>query len=296
VTRLLQTYSFRHAYAAGAIDVFGVLEEATARGYDGVSINVNGPGLRQLSGESPAHVKAVRAALAARHLECDLEISGTDPAFLALRLELCQQLGARHLRTYMRHGGSADETVERTIADLRSAIAVVEHAGIPILVENHEDFTGRELAAILDAVDHPLIGALFDYGNAMMVGEEPLDALTACLRHVRAAHLKDHACLDVEETMHVLGVPIGSGVVPVGEITRRLAAAGCERLIVSNVWGYVAPVRSWRGGGVPGCGSFVASTLHDQLLRPHPLPEDAVALERAALDAGEHFLRSGGIL
>ena len=46
-----------------------------------------------------------------------------------------------------------------------------------LLLENHEDFTGAELTTILDAVEHPRIGALYDYGNSMMVGEEPAAAL-----------------------------------------------------------------------------------------------------------------------
>lgn len=290
MTVLLQTYSFRHAYAAGAIDVFGVLDEARRRGYDGVSINVNGPGLRQLSGDSPTHVTAVRTALDDRSLECDLEISGTDPVLLGERLALCRRLDARFLRTYMRHAGSVAEAVERTVADLRSAAGVLERFATPVLLENHEDFTGAELAAIVEAVDHPLVGALFDYGNAMMVGEEPLDALDACIHHVRAAHVKDHACVLIDGAVHVLGVPIGSGVVPVREISARLGAAGVDRLIVSNVWGYVAPIRSFRGGGLAGAGTFRVDALPDPLLRPWPLPDDPVPLERASLDASERFL------
>ncbi len=293
MTVLLQTYSFRHAYAAGAIDVFGVLREAHRRGYDGVSINVNGPGLRQLSGDSASHVDAVRALLDELGLECDLEISGSADGFLAQRLDLCRRLGVRNLRTYMRHAGSVAESIESTIRDLQHATPVIERFGVPVLLENHEDFTGAELADIVGAVNHPLVGALFDYGNSMMVGEEPLTALEACIGHVRAAHVKDHACVLVGGEVHVLGVPIGSGVVPVTEIGHRLGAAGVNRLIVSNVWGYSAPVRSWRGGGTPGAGLFAIDDLTDPLLRPHPLPADAVALERASLAAGERFLGLG---
>ena len=87
------------------------------------------------------------------------------------------------------------EAIARTTADLRAIAPVCAGHGVELLLENHEDFTGAELATILDAVDHPAVAALFDYGNSMMVGEEPAVALDAILPHARSAHLKDHACV-----------------------------------------------------------------------------------------------------
>ena len=78
--RYLQTYSLRHHYAhAPGYDVFAFLERAGAGGYDGVSINVNGPDYRQLSGTSAEHLARVRNALDRLGLACDLETSGTAP-------------------------------------------------------------------------------------------------------------------------------------------------------------------------------------------------------------------------
>ena len=70
----------------------------------------------------------------------------------------------------------------------------------------------------------------------MMVGEEPGIALDWVLPHARSAHLKDHACVaGPDGEPWVLGVPIGSGVLPIAELTCRLAAAGCDVVIVSSV-------------------------------------------------------------
>lgn len=297
-----QSYSYKHHYLhAPGYDVFVFLERAAADGFTGVSINVNGENYRQLSGTSAAHQRAVGARLKELRLRCDLETSGTDRAHLETILDVCGKLGAEQLRTYMRHAGSVDETVERTIADLRIAAPIFERAGVRLMLENHEDFTGAEMAAILSAVDHPSVGVLYDYGNAMMVGEEPMTALAAMLPYVRSAHLKDHACR-VSETgeRQILGVPIGSGTLPIAAGTRALVAGGLGRIIMSSVWGYQAPVRDWRGDGVWGEGAFrVEQPPFDALQRPWDAaalaerdPARLVELEDQAVRQGQAWLRA----
>ena len=196
----------------------------------------------------------------------------------------------------MRHDGTVAEAIAQTTADLRAIAPTCADRGVDLLLENHEDFTGAELATILDAVDHPAVAALFDYGNSMMVGEEPGVALDAILPHARSAHLKDHACVaGPDDEPWVLGVPIGSGVLPIADLTRRLEAAGCEVVVVSSVWAYRAPVRSWRGGAEPGTGVFrVETPPFAPLLRPwDPMPpERLVELEAEALAMGEAWLRA----
>ena len=299
---LLQSYAYRYHYLHSAgFGVFGFLDRAVADGFTGVSININGPNYRQLSGTSVAHQRAVGDQLKELRLLCDLETSGTDLAHLETILEVCHNLRAEQLRTYMRHGGSVAETIERTVADLRAAAPVFEAAGVRLMLENHEDFTGAEMAMILSAVDHPSIGALFDYGNSMMVGEEPMTALSAMLPYIRSAHLKDHACrLSDAGERQILGVPIGSGALPIAETTRILVEAGLDRIILSSVWGYQAPVRDWRGDGIWGNGVFRAELPpFDPLQRPWEAesmashdPARLVALEQQAVRQGQAWLRA----
>ncbi len=299
---LLQSYCYRHHYLhAPGYDVFAFLDRAAADGFTGVSININGPNYRQLSGMSLDHQQAVGRRLSELALTCDLETSGTDLPHLQTMIAVCQRLGVGQLRTYMRHGGTVEETIARTIADLRVAGPHFERAGIPLLLENHEDFTGAEMAAILSAVDHPFVGALFDYGNSMMVGEEPLTALAAMLPYIRSVHLKDHACRGASGAeRRILGVPLGSGVLPIAETTRRLVAAGLDRIILSSVWAYQSPLRAWRGDGVWGEGVFrPESGPFDALQRPWEVealavadPARLVSLEAAAVQQGQAWLRA----
>jgi sugar phosphate isomerase/epimerase len=297
-----QSYSYKHHYLhAPGYDVFTFLDRAAADGFTGVSININGPNYRQLSGTSVAHQRAVGERLNVLRLRCDLETSGTDLPHLETILEVCRNLGAEQLRTYMRHAGTVAETIERTVADLRAAAPAFERANVRLMLENHEDFTGAEMAAILFAVDHPFVGVLYDYGNSMMVGEEPMTALAAMLPYVRSAHLKDHACgVSAAGERQILGVPIGSGTLPIAAGTRALVANGLDRIILSSVWGYQAPVRDWRGDGVWGQGVFrVEQPPFDPLQRPWDAatlagrdPQRLVALEEQAVQQGQTWLRA----
>jgi sugar phosphate isomerase/epimerase len=264
VRLFLHVYSFRFALRLDpAFDVFAVLDRAVAEGYAGVAINVNGPRYRFLGGDDEAHVARVADAVRERGLDLDIETSGTAPAHLATLLGLAARLGARHLRTYTRHAGARADVVARTVADLRAAAPLAERAGIPLLLENHEEFTGREIAAILERVAHPAVGALYDYGNSMMRREDPLDCLDAMLPWTRKAHLKDHVVLAAADAPGgqavVAGVPIGRGNLDVVETTRRLLAAGMDRIAFENVWSYTAPIGP-RQDGLPeqplGAGAF----------------------------------------
>lgn len=297
----LQSYCYRHHYLhQPGYDVFAFLDRAAADGYTGVSININGPNYRQLSGTSKDHIRQVRNRLEANRLRCDLETSRTDAEHCTTMLEVCAGLGVEQLRTYMRHAGSPRETVARTVADLRAAGPRFAGAGVVLLLENHEDFTGAEMAEIMRGVDHPSVASLYDYGNSMMVGEQPEAALEAMLPYVRSVHLKDHACRRHDSgEVEILGVPIGSGVLPIADLTRRLLTGRLDRIILSSVWAYRAPVRDWRGGAHWGEGVFRGDEhALDAMLRPWDAPalEKAdpahlVALEEEAVRWGQSWLR-----
>ena len=95
----------------------------------------------------------------------------------------------------------------------------------------------------------------------------------------------------------MLGVPIGSGVLPIADLTRRLATAGCEVVVVSERLGLPCAGARWRGGAEPGTGVFrVEEPPFDPLLRPwEPMaPARLVELEAEALALGEAWLRDNG--
>ncbi len=117
-----------------------------------------------------------------------------------------------------------------------------------IVLENHEDFTGPELAGIVDRVNHPNLKILYDYGNSQMVLEDPIAALEAVLPHVLSVHFKDHVMIRAEDAgqLTVAGVPVGDGFLPLAELTHRLLSHGLRRFTFENVWAYSAPIQDGR--------------------------------------------------
>jgi sugar phosphate isomerase/epimerase len=248
VDLFLHSYSLRFHYLhKPGFDVFAFIRRAVADGFAGVNINLNAARYRHLSGDSPDHVAAVRQALDKRGLKRDVETSGTEPRHLETLLGVARALGADNLRTYTKHRGSTEEQIALTARDLKAAARLAERAGVTIVLENHEEFTGAELVAILRQVCSDWVAALYDYGNSQMCMEDPLDCLTAMLPYVRTAHLKDHMMLRSADApdgkLRVMGVPIGEGNLAIVETTRRLIAAGVRRIAFENVWAYSALVQ-----------------------------------------------------
>ncbi len=60
---------------------------------------------------------------------------------------------------------------------LKATAPAAEDAGIRIAVENHCDSFSEEILWLLDLVDHPAVGACIDTVNALMVMEDPMQAI-----------------------------------------------------------------------------------------------------------------------
>lgn len=278
-------------------DVFAYMAEMAARGFTGVNVSANGPGLRDLCGTTTEHFAAVRAEAQRLGLRLELDTSNTAPDNMTEMIGVAAACGADTLRTYTKYHGPLAEIVQRTIADLRAVADTAADAGVLVVLENHEDFTGPVLAEILTAVDHPWVRALYDYGNSQMVGEDPFDALAAMAPFIARVHAKDHVLLHGPDGPVVQGVPFGSGRLDTLGTTDRLYAAGVRRFCFENVWAYRAPLQC-SPDALPSTPAFEfdhpARFAHGDALDP----AEAVPAERAAFDQGHAafmaMLETGG--
>lgn len=245
VVRLaLHSFSLeQHFLHKPGFDAFAFLAQADAWGMAGVHLSMNGYNFRCAGGTDPGRLAAIAGDAAARSMFVETDTSGTDPDHLAIMARAARQIGADRLRTYTRHKGEPDAVAAATVADLKSAAPRIADEGIVLLLENHEDFTGAEVARILEAVDHPAVAALYDFGNSMNVVEEPMAAARAMLGHVRSVHLKDHVVVEHEGVPLVVGVPNGAGHVEIPAILALLIdEGGLERVCVESCYGYTAPL------------------------------------------------------
>lgn len=261
----LHTYSLRfHLAHQEGFDVHAFIDRAAAEGFDGVSISANDSNYRHLKGIEDWRLTAIRERIQEYGLLCDLDTSHTEASHMIKMLGVAKAIGADKLRTYTKYDDTPAAMIKQTITDLKEVAPVAENLGITVMLENHESFTGGEIAEVLTVVDNPYIAALYDYGNSQMVLEDPLDCLEAMAPFSRSAHVKDHVALQAENSpdgkLSILGVPIGEGYLEIEETTKRLLQVGCNNIVFENSWGYRAPVRDSRkneaGLALLGKGSF----------------------------------------
>jgi sugar phosphate isomerase/epimerase len=266
-------------------DVFSYFQDMKNHGFTGVNVSANGTNYRDLCGTSDSHFAAVRESARQLGLALELDTSDTRIENMTRMIEVAAACGADTLRTYTKYSGELNDIIEWTIRDLRLIAPIAEKHGVMVVLENHEDFTGPVLAHILGAVDHPMIRALYDYGNSQMVGEDPLIALQAMAPFITRVHAKDHVLLQSPDGPVVQGVPFGSGRLPLKEITRALYEAGVRRFCYENVWSYTAPIKC----AIDALPSTPCFTWDDpsRYLRGDTLqPVDAIAQEKIAFDLG----------
>lgn len=99
---------------------------------------------------------------------------------------------------------------------LSAAAGVAAGAGLPLAVENHQDFTSEELIAIADST--PNTGIVMDTGNPFAVGEDPVAFAQRAGARIRHVHLKDYMAQFTSEGYRLIRCAIGDGCVPFDEL------------------------------------------------------------------------------
>lgn len=121
------------------------------------------------------------------------------------------------------------EHLDRLAASLRVAARVAADEGIILGIENHCDFTGRDLASLIQAVDSPAIRAAIDTGNSFTVFCDPADDLEALAPYSVLTHLKDLAIVQNDPgrvPFRAQGCVLGQGHVDIRRSIQVLVERG----------------------------------------------------------------------
>ena len=93
---------------------------------------------------------------------------------------VCHILGAKVMRVV---GSSLDyrndphePQLQALTAIFKEAARVAEGEGVKLAMENHFDFTTDEFMDLVDRVDSPYFGVCFDTGNALRIGDDPVES------------------------------------------------------------------------------------------------------------------------
>jgi sugar phosphate isomerase/epimerase len=103
-----------------------------------------------------------------------------------------------------------------------------ERHGLALGIENHKDWLAPELAALLRAVDLPIVGACLDFGNNLALLEDPDETIDVLAPFAVTTHLKDMAVRRTTDGFELSEVPLGQGMLALDRYVRRVAAARPE--------------------------------------------------------------------
>jgi len=96
-------------------------------------------------------------------------------------------------------------------ARLKASAPAAEDAGIRIAVENHCDSFSEEILWLLDLVDHPAVGACIDTVNALMVMEDPMQAIENLAPRAFTNHFRDDRIEFQRYGFKLTGTAVGDG-------------------------------------------------------------------------------------
>lgn len=150
--------------------------------------------------------------------------------FRAFVRTVCRPLGIRVIGT----AGGSDrwdrrvplaEQIAQLTAALRPLAAVAAEEGVVIALENHADYRGHEVAAIVTGVGSPGLGVRLDTANPYAVIEEPVAAAEALAPLTVATHVKDLRVRPKHQGLLALvGCALGEGDVDLRTIVPMLTA------------------------------------------------------------------------
>ena len=101
--------------------------------------------------------------------------------------------------------------IKSVAARIKTMAATAEAAGVKIAVENHCDTFSEEILWLLDQLDNPLIGACLDTVNALMVMEDPMEAIENLAPRAFTNHFRDDRIEFQRHGFKLTGTAVGDG-------------------------------------------------------------------------------------
>jgi len=226
----LNRYSLELNFKHGQLGIEEFLAYAREWGFTGAQLHVAKGGSRVcMTGESDEYLRDLANQRKKRRLNLQLDISSTDKSEVEDAVRVARAMGVSVIRCYIRLGGTYKEIVNKAIEDLCYAADLAEKWGLELLLEQHEFLTGPEMLEIFKAVDKPNLGVLFDFGNSVTAGREPLDDIMVLQEYIRGAHCKDVLITKKDKNWAQRGVKMGQGDLNLAKMFFDLMMLGSEK-------------------------------------------------------------------
>lgn len=281
----LETESMHLWFQNGKMDIFSYIDFAKNLGCDGVIINIiKDFGLDEewgcLGSDDEKHLLKIKAKLDEYKMYCEIDAKGFDLNKFKKISKVCKILNANIIRSYVpltdntkkvknASDGAFDDSKitakfnkEEFLSaanEIKALIPLLEESNLKLAIENHEYQTSIELLELLDLINHPNVGFLYDFGNSMMAYEDPIVACKNMAKHTFSTHCKDHIVFIEDNIPYVCGVPLGDGSLDIKTCIKILKDQGLERINIEQCFPYCATFKREKGtGGIKelGKGSF----------------------------------------
>ena len=101
--------------------------------------------------------------------------------------------------------------IKSVASRVKQMAPAAEAAGVKIAVENHCDTFSEEILWLLDQVDNPLVGTCIDTANALMVMEDPMEAIENLAPRALTNHFRDDRIEFQRYGFKLTGTAVGDG-------------------------------------------------------------------------------------
>ncbi len=206
------------------MDIFGLLDKVVELGLEGVHLD-----MAAIGSIEKKHLNDIKHALEDKELYIEFNwgmpnIGGDKRLQFDLNdgIEIAHQLGADigkislnldRKRPVMASKDSPEilDQLEKLSILIKEIVPKLEYYNIKLALENHTDCYASELLWLLNAVDHPLVGACIDTVNPLMVGENPMEAIQALTQRSFTNHFRDSIIQQTRYGCKVVGCALGEG-------------------------------------------------------------------------------------
>jgi sugar phosphate isomerase/epimerase len=218
-------------------DTLTVISKASSYGYGGIEWR-GGPQGHLSPLMTPVERRALRQGMEVHGLAALAVTSYTSFVSSELRdrqanldelkryLDLAAEIGAGHVRVFLGElpaGESLAAAYPRILACLEEGLQHAGGSGVMIAVEPHDDFVRTtSILPILQQIDHPSLGVVWDFGNAYFAGEEPEMGIHVLKGRIAYVQLKDGRRRGKGWQL----CPVGQGEVPLHKIFDLLRGSG----------------------------------------------------------------------
>ena len=157
------------------------------------------------------------------------DVNVSDAKIAIYHLEIAKKLKSPIMRcvggnlTIRDEGYDMVSLADEAVSILKEACKAAEDMGLKIAMENHADFTVRELDSILSRVDSPAFGFTVDCANLAFDLDDPIRLAKIMAPHALTTHYKNYRIIRTKNGLALENCPLGEGDIDIVSIAQILS-------------------------------------------------------------------------